>query len=414
MTTQHTRAFHFAPFRHLFFARLLTVLGNGIAPIALAFAVLDIGGTATELGIVVAARSLFNVAFLLVGGVLADRYSRSRVLVLSSLIAACSQGAVAWLVLDGSATVMLLAILGTINGAAAGIALPASSALVPQTVPAHNLREANAFIQLGIYSGTVVGASLGGILTSAVGPGWGLAIDALGFAASAPLYLAIRMGAIQETAAQSNILQDLCDGWKEFISRTWVWAIVVQFTIINAAFSGMVMVLGPIIADASFGRTRWGMIVAAQSVGLIVGSFLALRWRPRRDLFIGVMLVAVCAVPIYLLSQHVSTVWLLGAFFLAGVSFGLFGVAWAQSLQTHIPPERLARVYAYDAMGSFIAIPVGELAAGPLAMHFGSSNVLIASAIAVVIACAGASVIPAIRLLDNSSKVKQRGLSGSS
>lgn len=414
MTTQHTRAFHFAPFRHLFFARLLTVLGNGIAPIALAFAVLDIGGSATELGIVVAARSLFNVAFLLVGGVLADRYSRSRVLVLSSLVAACSQGVVAWLVLDGSATVMLLAILGTINGAAAGIALPASSALVPQTVPAHNLREANAFIQLGIYSGTVVGASLGGILTSAVGPGWGLAIDALGFAASAPLYLAIRMGAIQETAAQSNILQDLRDGWKEFISRAWVWAIVVQFTIINAAFSGVVMVLGPIIADASFGRTRWGVIVAAQSVGLIVGSFLALRWRPRRDLFIGVMLVAVCAVPIYLLSQSVSTAWLLAAFFLAGVSFGLFGVAWAQSLQTHIPPEKLARVYAYDAMGSFIAIPVGELAAGPLAAHFGSSNVLIASAIAVVIACAGASFIPAIRLLDNSPKVKQHSLSGSS
>ncbi|MEJ8322651.1 MFS transporter [Kosakonia sacchari] len=414
MTTQHTRAFHFAPFRHLFFARLLTVLGNGIAPIALAFAVLDIGGSATELGIVVAARSLFNVAFLLVGGVLADRYSRSRVLVLSSLVAACSQGVVAWLVLDGSATVMLLAILGTINGAAAGIALPASSALVPQTVPAYNLREANAFIQLGIYSGTVVGASLGGILTSAVGPGWGLAIDALGFAASAPLYLAIRMGAIQETAAQSNILQDLRDGWKEFISRAWVWAIVVQFTIINAAFSGVVMVLGPIIADASFGRTRWGVIVAAQSVGLIVGSFLALRWRPRRDLFIGVMLVAVCAVPIYLLSQSVSTAWLLAAFFLAGVSFGLFGVAWAQSLQTHIPPEKLARVYAYDAMGSFIAIPVGELAAGPLATHFGSSNVLIASAIAVVIACAGASFIPAIRLLDNSPKVKQHSLSGSS
>lgn len=414
MTTQHTRAFHFAPFRHLFFARLLTVLGNGIAPIALAFAVLDIGGSATELGIVVAARSLFNVAFLLVGGVLADRYSRSRVLVLSSLVAACSQGVVAWLVLDGSATVMLLAILGTINGAAAGIALPASSALVPQTVPAHNLREANAFIQLGIYSGTVIGASLGGILTSAVGPGWGLAIDALGFAASAPLYLAIRMGAIQAAAGQSNILQDLRDGWKEFISRAWVWGIVVQFTIINAAFSGVVMVLGPIIADASFGRARWGMIVAAQSVGLIVGSFLALRWRPRRDLFIGVILVAICAVPIYLLSQSVSTPWLLAAFFLAGVSFGLFGVAWAQSLQTHIPPEKLARVYAYDAMGSFIAIPVGELAAGPLATHFGSSNVLIASSIAVIIACAGASFIPAIRRLDNSPKVKQHGLSGSS
>ncbi|MGY5955857.1 MFS transporter [Kosakonia sp. BK9b] len=399
------RAFHSAPFRNLFFARLLTVLGNGIAPIALAFAVLDIGGSAADLGIVVAARSLFNVAFLLLGGVLADRYSRSLVLVSSSLVAALSQGVVAWSVLEGTASVMSLALLGTLNGAAAGIALPASSALVPQTVPVHNLREANALIQLGIYSGTVIGASLGGMLTSAVGPGWGLAIDALGFAVAAPLYHAIRVG-VTHVAARTNLLQDLRDGWKEFASRAWVWSIVVQFTIINAAFSGVVMVLGPVVADSAFGRASWGMMVAAQSVGLIAGSFLALRWRPRRDLFIGVMLVAMCAVPIFLLGKVAPTPWLVTAFFLAGTSFGLFGVSWAQSLQTHIPPDKLARVYAYDALGSFIAIPVGELAAGPLALRYGNENVLVASAIAVVIATVGASLIPAIRRLDNSPQAK--------
>ncbi|MEA9389794.1 MFS transporter [Acerihabitans sp. TG2] len=400
------RVFHFTPFRHLFFARLLTVLGNGIAPIALAFAVLDIGGSVSDLGIVVASRSIFNVAFLLIGGVLADRYSRSRVLVSSSVIAAVSQAIVAWSVLDGSATVMSLALLGALNGAAAGIALPASSALVPQTVPAQNLREANALIQLGIYSGTVIGASLGGILTSSFGPGWGLAIDAMGFAVSAPLYLFIRVTSITACPSPGNILQDLKEGWKEFASRAWVWSIVVQFTIINAAFSGVVMVLGPVIADASFGRTHWGIIVAAQSVGLIAGSFLALRWRPRRDLFIGVMLVALCAVPIFMLSQLVSASWLIAAFFIAGVTFGLFGVSWSHSLQTHIPQEKLARVYAYDAVGSFVAIPFGELVAGPLAIAYGSSHVLLVSAMAVVIATLGASLVPAIRQLDNSSQVK--------
>ncbi len=155
-------AFHFSPFRHLFIARLFTVLGNGIAPIALAFAVLDIGGSVSDLGIVVASRSIFNVVFLLIGGVLADRYSRNQVLVSSSVIAAVSQAIVAWTVLDGSATVMSLALLSALNGAAAGIALPASSALVPQTVPVQNLRAANALFQLGIYSGTIIGASLGG------------------------------------------------------------------------------------------------------------------------------------------------------------------------------------------------------------------------------------------------------------
>ncbi|MGP2424283.1 MFS transporter [Yersinia sp. 2538 StPb PI] len=399
--------FHYAPFRNLFFARLLTVLGNGIAPIALAFAVLDIGGSAADLGLVVAARSVFNVAFLLIGGVLADRYSRSKVLLSSSVIAALSQGIVAWLVLDETATIMWLAVLGTINGAAAGIALPASSAMVPQTVPARNLREANAFIQLGVYGGTVIGASLGGVLTAAIGPGWGLAVDALGFAASAPLYLLIRTASAQLLASKTNILQDLRDGWQEFIARAWVWTIVAQFTIVNAAFSGVVMILGPIVADASFGRASWGIIVAAQSIGLIAGSFIALRWRPRRDLFIGVLLVALCAVPITLLSMVSSTAILMGAFFIAGVGFGQFGVVWAHSLQTHIPPEKLARVYAYDAMGSFVAIPIGELAAGPLAMHYGSRAVLLASAVAVVIATIAASLTPAIRRLNNAAQVKQ-------
>ncbi|MFY9993442.1 MAG: MFS transporter [Leclercia sp.] len=407
MNTDNKRAhpFHFSPFRHLFFARLLTVLGNGIAPIALAFAVLDIGGSVSDLGWVVASRSLFNVAFLLLGGVLADRYSRSRVLVSSSLVAAVSQAVVAWSVLDGSATVMSLALLGAVNGAAAGITLPASSALVPQTVPAKNLRQANAFIQLGVYSGTVIGASLGGLLVSSVGPGWGLAIDALGFAAAAPLYLFIRVARVDTGTPQSNILQDLKEGWKEFASRAWVWSIVVQFTIINAAFSGVMMVLGPVIADASFGRAHWGIIVAAQSVGLIVGSSLALRWRPRRDLFIGVMLTAFCALPIFMMSQLAATPWLIGAFFIAGVAFGLFGVAWAHSLQTHIPPDKLARVYAYDAVGSFVAIPFGELIAGPLAVQYGSSNVLLVSAIAVVIATLGAALVPAIRRLDNAPQM---------
>ncbi|WP_222890159.1 MFS transporter [Enterobacter sp. C2] len=407
MFSKRAGAFHFIPFRYLFFARLLTVLGNGIAPIALAFAVLDIGGSVSDLGIVVASRSILNVVFLLIGGVLADRYSRSKVLVYSSAMAAVSQAIVAWSVLDGSATVMSLALLGALNGAAAGIALPASSALVPQTVPVQNLRAANALIQLGIYSGTVIGASLGGILTGSVGPGWGLAIDALGFAASAPLYLLTRVTSIKADSSQDNILQALKEGWKEFASRPWVWSVVVQFTVINAAFSGVVMVLGPVIADASFGRTRWGVIVAAQSVGLIAGSFLALRWRPRRDLFIGVMLVAFCAMPILMLSQPASAQWLIAAFFIAGVTFGLFGVVWAHSLQTHIPQEKLARVYAYDAVGSFVAIPFGELVAGPLAIQYGSTNVLLVSAMAVVVATFGACLVPAIRRLDNSAHLKQ-------
>lgn len=391
-------AFHYAPFRHLFFARTLTVLGNSVAPVALAFAVLDMGGSAADLGVVVAARSLFNVLFLLFGGVLADRYSRNRVLLLSSLVAALSQGGVAWLVLEQAATLIALAVLSAVNGAASGIALPASSALVPQTVPAPKLRQANAFIQSGVYGGTIIGASLGGMLTSTLGAGWGLAVDALGFALAAPLYYAVRTGA-QAAASAATLWQDLRDGWREFTARSWVWAVVAQFAVVNAAFTGMVMVLGPVIADGAFGRARWGVMIAAQSVGLIIGSGIALRWRPRRAMFTGVMLVALCAFPMLLLAGGAPAGWLMAAFCIAGMGFGQFGVIWAQALQTHIPRDRLARVYAYDAMGSFITIPLGELAAGPLAMRFGNQTVLMSCAAAVLAATLAACLVPSIRKL---------------
>ncbi|KAA5933011.1 MFS transporter [Pantoea sp. Bo_2] len=394
---KNAQAFQHSSFRYLFFGRLFTVLGNGIAPIALAFAVLDIGGSASDLGMVVASRSLFNVLFLLVGGVIADRYSRSRVLVVSALVAAVSQAFVAWSVLEGSASVISLTLLGALNGASAGIALPASSALVPQVVPARHLRQANALIQLGVYGGTVMGASLGGVITSAVGPGWGLAIDALGFAASAPLYFFIRVNAEKAGTLSGNILQDLKEGWAEFAGRSWIWSIVVQFAVINVAFNGIVVVLGPMIADASFGRTQWGIIVAAHSAGLIAGSLLAMKWHPRRDLFTGAMLAGLYALPIFMLSQNATAIWLIAGFFIAGTTLGLFGVIWAHSLQTHIPPDKLARVYAYDAMGSFIAIPFGQLVAGPLAAKYDMSNVLLMSALAVIIATAGVGLVPAVR-----------------
>lgn len=399
MSTANRHILSFTAFRNLFLARIFTVAGNAIAPIALAFAVLDIGGSAADLGLVVASRSMFNVVFLLLGGVLADRYSRNMVLLSSSAIAALSQGVVAWLVLTGNASISQLMLLGTLNGAAAGIALPASSALVPQTIPATKLRQANAFIQLGVYAGTIAGASLGGVLVGAVGPGWGLATDALGFAVSAPLYYFIRISSSQRLAG-NHFLHDLREGWKEFTARSWVWTVVFQFTIVNASFSGLAMVLGPVVADASIGRTGWGMSIATESVGLIVGSFIALRWRPDRDMLIGVMLVALSAIPIFFLSKMADTPVLMAAFFLAGIGFGQFGVIWAHHLQTHIPADKLARVYAWDAMGSFIAIPVGELAAGPLALRYGNSDVLLACAVAVIVASVAASLVPSIRRLE--------------
>ncbi len=272
-------------FRKLLAARTITYAGNAVAPIALAFAVLDLTGSVSSLGLVVGARSLMNVLMLLVGGVLADRLPRSLVLTGSELFAAATQAAVAALVLTGTATIPLLVALSALNGAAAAVSFPATSALLPQTVPPSLLRQANGLARLGSSTALVGGAALGGALVAFTGPGWGLAIDAASFALAGALFAAMRLPRKPDDEPRTTgVFVDLRDGWDEFRSRRWVWVVVCQFALVNAALAGALSVLGPVVADASFGRAGWGLVLASQGLGLVVGGVLALLWLPKRAL----------------------------------------------------------------------------------------------------------------------------------
>lgn len=392
------------PFRWLVAARTTALLGNAIAPLALAFAVLDLTGSPTDLGLVVAARSVANVAVLLIGGVIADRLPRNVVLVGTSIGAGLTQGLVAALVITGSATIPLLIVFSIINGALAAVSLPASSALVPQTVSAEQLRPANAILRLSVNAGSIVGASLGSVLVAIFGPGFGLAIDAGTFALAALLFTRLRpypRPGAPETSSKgkrASVIHDLRTGWREFTNRRWVWIVVLQFMLVNAAFTGAIAVLGPIVADATFGRASWGLVLASETIGFVLGGLIALRWRPRHALGIGVALTATLAVPVTMLALAPWVPVLIAAFFLGGMAIEQFGIAWDQTLQQNIPADRLARVYSYDAAGSFIAIPLGEVLVGPLAGNFGTTPVIIGCAIIILIASLAATA-PSIRTL---------------
>jgi MFS family permease len=382
-----------APFRWLLAARTTAIVGNAVAPIALAFAVLDLTGSAADLGLVVAARSLANVATLLFGGVISDRLPRGAVLVGSSIAAATTQGAIAALVLTSSAGIPVLVVLGVVNGAVAAISLPAAAALVPETVPDTELRSANALLRLGLNAGSIVGASAGAGVVAVVGPGWGLAIDAASFAVAAAFYGRLRLpprGPAAPTGAPASVLSDLREGWREFSSRRWIWIVVLQFAVLNAAFTGATTILGPLIADESFGRGGWGLVVAAQTAGFAIGAVIALRWRPRRALGIGVVAMASAALPVTVLALTPTLGALIIAFALGGLAIELFAIAWDQSLQTHVPRAALSRVYSYDMVGSFVAVPLGEILVGPLAHTAGTTPVLLGCAAVIVLATAAA------------------------
>jgi MFS family permease len=403
-----------APYRWLLAARTISFLGNAIAPMALAFAVLDLTGSTTDLGIVVAARSVTNVALLLFGGVIADRLPRHLVLVGSSSAAAITQGGVAALVLSNTATIPLLLVLGALNGAVSAISFPASAALTPQTVPSELLQSANTLLRLGVNGSSIAGAAVAGILVAAVGPGWGIAVDAATFAVAAAMFSRIRLDAVASRIPKgsSNVLADLRQGWGEFIARTWVWVVVAQFMVVNAALVGATVVLGPAVVDAHFGRRAWGLLLAIQAVGLVVGGLLALRFRPGRPLLFGVVCSGFLALPVIGLAETPQVLPLLPMFFLAGICSEQFGIAWDVSLQEHVPADRLARVYSYDAVGSLVAIPVGEVLVGPLAQHIGLRPTLLGCAVAVVVATGAALLSPSVRGLRRLGSAKALDVSG--
>ncbi|MER6569557.1 MFS transporter [Streptomyces sp. NPDC001093] len=389
------------PFRRLAAGRLLVYFANAMAPVALAFAVLDTTGSTTDLGLVVGARSLANVALLLIGGVVADRVRRTLVLQGSALAAAGVQAAIAASVLLHAASIPLLVVLSAVNGALAALSLPASAALTPQTVPTGLIRPANAVMRMGTNLGAIAGSSLAGVVAAVFGPGWGLAGNAVAFCGAALCFLGVNATPAKETGAAgpTRPLQELREGWREFTSRAWVWIVVLQFMVVNAVVAGGVQVLGPVVADDTFGRGAWGTVLAAQMAGAVAGGILAARSRIRRALLLGVALVAVEAVPLVVLAEAPGALLLTVAMFANGLALEQFGVAWDVSLQENIPADRLARVYAYDALGSFVALPLGEMAAGPLAGHLGIHTTLLAGATLVALVTAAALCSRQVRSL---------------
>lgn len=372
-----------ARFRWLVTARTTGHLGNAIAPIALAFAVLDLGGSVADLGIVVGARSIANVALLLAGGVLADRLPRALLLQGSSLAAAGTAGLMAVAVLTGFGSIPFLAGIALVNGAVAAIALPASYSITPETVPADVLQPANAVLRIGTNSAQVTGASVGGLLVAGAGPGWAMVAVSVVFVVEAAGY--VRVGGTRVDRPRAHPLTELREGWSEFVSRRWVWVVVLQFMIVNAVMTGGGQVLGPVIADETFGRAGWGVALACQTAGAIAGGLVAVRWLPRRTLLYGVALVALFAAPLLALglAPHLAVV--LPAMFVCGVAMEQFTLAWDLSLQENVPGEKLARVYSYDMIGSYVAMPAGQLAVGPVAAAAGVAGTLVGGAVLIVV-----------------------------
>ncbi|KDN87901.1 MFS transporter [Kitasatospora cheerisanensis] len=390
-------------FARLFVGQSLSILGDRVSFVALPFAVLSIGGSAADVGLVAAASLVPMLVFTLAGGVWADRIPRQRIMLASDLVRCAVQTAVAVLLFTGTATVGALALLMVVFGVADAFFLPASTGLLPLLLSGDRLREANALRGFVSSTGLVVGPALAGALVALAGPGGALMVDAASFAASA-LVLA-RLGPVggsgaAERAERLGFLAELRVGWRQVRERSWVWSSMLAMAVYHVVVLPSVFVLGPVLADREWGGARdWAVIVIAFGLGSIVGDVCAYRLKPARPMAVAAVAMAVASCQALIIGSGAPVVVIALLEAVTGVGVSLFFVLWETSLQVHIPEQVLSRVSSYDHLIAVALMPLGLVLAGPLADGLGVHRTLFGMTALAVPAALLLLAMPAVRKL---------------
>ena len=385
-------------FRLLWIGRTTSGVGDALVPVALAFAVLETSGSAGDLGIVLAAHTLAHVGFILVGGVWADRLERRRVMLAADALRAISQGALAAVLLAGAADLWIFVAASAVHGAAEGFFRPASTGLIPQTVSAPRLQQANALISLSDSATWLVGPAISGIVVAVWNPGIAFALDAASFVASAVALAALRVPH-EPMAERSTFLVDLAAGLRVIRARAWLAAAFGTFAISNLMLATY-QVLGPLVAARELGgAAQWGLILTGGAAGGIAGGAVALRWKPARPLAASFPLMLLSSLQLVLLLAAAPVPLLM-----AGNALSVFAIVsgnalWDTVLQQHVPRETLSRVSSVDWLISLVFMPLGFAAAGPLADGIGLDPTLALAAALGAAANVGVLAVPSVRRL---------------
>ncbi|MGH3130466.1 MAG: MFS transporter [Gaiellaceae bacterium] len=382
------------PFRLLWLGRSASAIGDALIPVALAFAVVsDLDGSASDLGLVLASFSVSQIAFMLVGGVWADRLPRRSLLIACDVVRGLAEAFTAIVLLTGAAEVWMLAVTSFVFGAASAFFRPAATGLVPETVSGARLQEANALLGISQSATNVFGPVLSGILVAVAGAGWVFAIDAVTFAVSAAFLLALRLPAASRPPRQ-RFLADLAAGWRHVSARTWLWTNLLASSVINVAVATF-FVLGPLVAERELGgAAAWGAILTGGAIGGVLGGAIALRFRPHRPLVANYLVILPVSLPLLLLVRPfpASAVAVGAAFLSGGIMLG--NAIWNTVVQSHVPRDALSRVSSYDLMISVVFMPVGFALAGPVAAAIGEDATLVGAATLAVAANLAVIAVP--------------------
>jgi hypothetical protein len=384
-------------FRNLYFARAFSLFGDGIAPVALAIALLStLHWSPSWLGYVLGVRYGAVVAFLLIAGVVADRLPRRTILISSDLLRCAAQGTTAALILTKHATLWELIVLAFAYGLGDAFFRPTSTGIIPQTVSRERLQQAMAMISLTQSNFLVLGPAVAGALAVTVGPGWAIAIDAATFLVSAGFVA--RLSRLPRAPAGAGFLRELREGWAIFTGRTWLWVDGIFSAVGSCMIFAPYLVLGPaVVLSGLHSKGGWAAITAAFGAGSVVGGFLLLRAQPARPLLAAVPPLTLLALPTGLLAAKAPVAVIAVGAFAGGLGLAVFNTLFETTVQKAVPPEALSRVASIDWMLSGSLLPLGLAGAGWVAGYIGVRETLAAAAVWAVVSTTVVLAVPDVR-----------------
>jgi MFS family permease len=394
-------------FRLLFLGQALSVIGDRMTAVVMPFAVLSIGGSATDVGIVAAAGFLPFIFLGLVGGVIADRMERRRILIASDTLRLLTQALAGALLLSGSAEVWHLAALAAVFGAADSFFSPAFTGLMPLTIAEpHYIQPANALRGMSFSTGSIVGPVLAGLLVATVGEGGALLADAGTFAVSV-VCLAMLRPRVVERGDPEPFTTDLKGGWREVRARSWVWSFLLGMVVYHVIVLPSIWVLGPVLMEEELdGATSWAIVTTAFGLGSIVADVLLLRWTPRFALRAAAVALAFASCQAVIIGSGLPILAIAAVEFVAAIGVSTFFTLWETTLQEHIPEGSLSRVSSYDYVASAGVMPLGTILAGPIAEAVGIHETLAAMSLIGVAAAVLLLALPAVRNLPRGAVVR--------
>lgn len=394
--TRHLGPLQEPNFRRLWIGQTTSAAGDGMTGVALTFAVLALGGSAADLGLVLASFMVPRVVFMLVGGVWADRLPRRGIMIGADVVRATAQVVLAFAAFSGSGELWVFMAASFASGSASAFFGPASTGLIPQTVSARRLQQANATLNLSQSTAYMVGPILSGVVVAIAGAGWVFAFDAATFLVSAAFLGMLRVPSAGRMGRRT-FARDLADGWYEVASRRWLVASLGAFAFGNLAFAAF-FVLGPVTIERQYaGASDWGLLMGLFGFGGLVGGTLSLRWRPRRPLVatFGFLLVAPAMLLVLSFTPPLAALAVGMVAFSASTAF--VNTVWHTTVQEQVPAEALSRVSSYDWMVSLLIFPAGSALAGPLADVLGARTALLAFAGLAGIPVLLVLLVPAVR-----------------